>query len=157
MLAVPEGSESPSCADYLALSLDKRFLLARRRSSTADQPSIWDEDVTLEDMPPRTGHEVAEELAGRMLLRYVTEQHPPLPTKDAWLTPTPLGVEGAAVILHLPYQVTERRWVLVIDPSKIEVIKGPRRVVNGQGIEYYLPHAYTAEALLNPDFGVRVR
>jgi hypothetical protein len=143
------------CADYLANSLDTQFLLRRRRDQI---DRIWEEDVPLEEMPVRSGSEVADELAGRMLLRYVTEQHPPpADGRQVWLTPTPLGVVGAVELLHLPNQIAKRHWVLVIHPARLEQIKGPRRVIMGQGIEYYLPKGYTDEAVQAPGYGARVR
>jgi hypothetical protein len=153
MSVVPDESAlRECCASFLALSLDIRFLLDR----CAGEPlEIWPEGASLETMPMRTGGQVADELAGRMLVRYVTEQHPP-PASEAWLTPTPLGARGAGTILHLPHQVTTRHWVLVIDPARVGVIQGPRRVTMGQGIEYYLPHGYDAGAVLEPGYGVRV-
>jgi hypothetical protein len=154
-MSVPadQGDALECCASYLAVSIDLKFLLDRRAE---ESPDIWPENARLAEMPTRTGRQVAGELGGRMLLRYVTEQHPP-PASEAWLTPTPLGARGAGPILHLPVQVTARHWVLVIDPARVDAIKGPRRVIMGQGIEYYLPNGYGADAVLEPGYGVRVR
>jgi uncharacterized protein len=152
------AAEQSCCADYLANSLDIHFLLKRRANRPPGDADIWPENARLDDMPIRSGAEVADELAGRMRLRYVEEQHPLSALgRRVWLTPTPLGVAGAAVILHLPNQVAQRHWVLVIDPAQVTEIQGPRRITSGQGIEYYLPHGYPDGALQEPGYGVRVR
>jgi len=43
-----------------------------------------------------------------------------------------------------------RVLVMLLDPSKIDEIKGPRWVRFGNGIEYLLPKGFLSEALVPP-------
>lgn len=143
-----------TCACYLALSLDIQWLQLRRE---AEANRIFPRHARLDRMPVRRGSEVAEELGGRVLLRYATEQHKP-PTNDmVWTTVTPLCPRCSGPILHLPGQITERHWVFAIDPAAVAEIIGPRECIMGQGIEYILPQGYGEDALVPPGWGVRVR
>lgn len=151
---LPASGPVASCACNLAVSLDVYFLQSRRAGEAVD---IWPEDALLSAMPVRTGADVAEELAGRPLLRYVTDQHAP-PTNDmVWTTTTAICPACSGPVLHLPAQLALRHWVFVIDPAQVDAIQGPRRCIMGTGIEYILPSGYEARALVPPGYGVRVR
>jgi hypothetical protein len=147
---LPTPAPVQSCACYLAVSLDLHFLQVR-------SAVIWPETADLDSMPLRTGAEVADELGGRLLVRYVTDQHVPPSMSAVWTTTSAICAVCSGPILHLPAQVTHRHWVFIIDPAKVDAIKGPRRCIMGQGVEYILPNGYEAKALLPPGYGVRVR
>ena len=151
---LPASGPVASCACNLAVSLDVYFLQNRRAGETVD---IWPENAPLGVMPVRSGADVAEELAGRPLLRYVTDQHEPPTSRMVWATTTALCPRCAGPILHLPVQMTERHWVFLIEPAQVDEIQGPRRCIMGQGIEYILPSGYEGRALVPPGYGVRVR
>jgi hypothetical protein len=36
---------------------------------------------------------------------------------------------------------------MILDPMQIAEVKGPRRVLGGQGIEYLLPHGFPSSAV----------
>jgi len=135
----------------LATSLDILFLQHRRVDQT---PDIWPEGH-LSDMPVRTGADVAAELAGRKLLRLTTNQHEgPRAGMKTWLTPTAICPECAGQMLHLPNELAQREWAILIEPSLVEELQGPRRPIMGVGIEYYLPKGYGEDAMVH--YGVHL-
>lgn len=152
LLAPPDLTGS--CACVLATSLDIQWLQDRR---AGERHQIWPRATRLEEMPTRPGPDVARELGGRVLLRYVTEQHAPPTDRMVWTTVTPLCPRCSGPILHLPQQVVARHWVFAIDPASVAEILGPRECIMGQGIEYILPRGYDQAALVPPGYGVRVR
>jgi hypothetical protein len=101
----------------------------------------------------RPGVDVAREIGGRHLLSYV---HPARlgefaagTPRRVWVTPTPFDSQSVTVHLYLPDPGRPRKHVLLIDPSKIAVILGPRRVFLGHGIEYLLPDGFDPTALVS--------
>jgi hypothetical protein len=105
-------------------------------------------------LPARTGAEVAAELRGRLLARYMlrsqigefaggsTEMH--------WVTPTPLSTKEIPRFLAVPRPAGRRTHAVLLDPAPIPEIRGPRWVKTGQGIEYLLPNGFPASALVMP-------
>lgn len=104
----------------------------------------------------KTGREVAAELAGRYLLRYL------LPTQvgkftqgthdPTYLTPTPLAPEETVPWLNLPSSQNPRPFVLLIDPARIPdgyPVLGPRWVYLGGGIEYFLPSGFPRDSVVD--------
>ncbi len=103
-------------------------------------------------LPTRPGPDVAKELGGRYLLRYL------LPhqvgdfrfgsDKRHYATPTPYAPEETVSWLYLPSPAQARCFVMLLDPSRILEIQGPRWVRLGKGIEYVLPKGFKREAIV---------
>lgn len=110
-----------------------------------------------ECLPIKPGAEVAKELGGRMLLRYVDRPDENGRTTPTYTTPTPYSTDEVVSFLALPAPLSPRRWVVVIDPSEVERIKGPRYCVMGLGIEYILPDGYPSSSLTKPGWALEVR
>jgi hypothetical protein len=108
-------------------------------------------------MPVRAGIDVYRELQGRMLCRYIIDPHEPPRTTPTWVSPTPLSTEELIAYLALPNPMKDREYVLLLDPSKINDIQGPRWTSRGQGLEYLLPVGYPLSAVIPPPWGVRIR
>ncbi len=68
------------------------------------------------------------------------------------VTPTALAPTELVRWLALFEPKTLREHALILDPSKIELIRGPAWIRLGQGIEYYLPSGFPKEAIV--DVGV---
>ena len=106
----------------------------------------------------RKGVDVALELAGRPLLRYVPlELAHETRDSETFVCPTPYSVDDLTAFLALPSPKISRDFVIVLDPAKIERIQGPRWCDLGQGIEYVLPNGYGADAIMAPGWAVPVR
>lgn len=137
---------------WLATHLDRMMLMRRGQLH---------EPLDAKEQPVRSGEEVADELNGRMLLRYVLDDDVHEAGKGRWqstfVTPTPYSVDDLPSYLALPIPDVPRRHVVFLDPGEIDQIIGPRRVVGGEGIEYLLPGGYRREAVLEPGWAVRVR
>lgn len=128
--------------------LDQEMLESVSGVSIASRPAL------IRELPVRNGIDVAQELRGRLLLRYV------LPSQvgmfgqgsrlEHWATPTPLAAEDVVSWLDLPSPSQPRTHVMLLDPAKIEAIQGPKWVRHGQGIEYFLPRGFPAAAILQP-------
>lgn len=134
---------------WLATQLDERMLDKRI------EPAFTENHL----LPMRTGTDVAKELGGRLLLRYVR-----LPDWNenregiaSCVSPTPYSPDDAAAYLALPAPNELRTHVIFIDPTRIERIAGPRWCALGSGIEYLLPDGYPKAATLTPQYGVPVR
>ena len=108
-------------------------------------------------LPIRLGSDVADELHGRMLVRYVIDAHEPPRSVPTYVCPTPLSTEELDAFLALPRPDLRREFAIFLDPMRIDQIQGPRWCAMGQGIEYILPSGYTAGAVLPPGWGVRIR
>jgi hypothetical protein len=131
-------------ASWLATSLDQemleqhRVLIASR--TTPDQ-----------DLPSKTGTQVAQELGNRYLLRYLAAHQTGLHANGSeqrhFVTPTAYSAAETVSWLALPLPTQDRAFVLMLDPAKIETIVGPRWVRCGKGIEYILPFGFPKEAL----------
>lgn len=113
----------------------------------------------VEEMPDRSGKDVALELGGRYLLRYLvdaqlTEFLHGSEDRDHWVTPTPISPDNAVAWLALFAPMLVRQHALVLNPEEIDVIRGPAWIRAGQGIEYYLPSGFPQSAVV--DVGVVV-
>jgi hypothetical protein len=116
---------------------------------------IAPQDTPEEQLLAKSGARVAQELAGRFLLRYVLRKQVgafTAGTRDkTHATPTPLAPEETVRWLALPAVPRPRRYVLLIDPARLPdgyKILGPRWVRLGGGIEYILPDGYPREAIV---------
>ena len=112
-------------------------------------------------MSDRAGLDVANELGGRLFLRYLTKSQLTeflhgSTTRGHWVTPTAISAGEVVDWLALFAPNEPRQHALLLDPAKIAVIRGPSWVRIGSGIEYYLPGGFPEDAIL--DVGhVRVR
>lgn len=106
--------------------------------------------------PVRSGVDIARELCGRMLLRYIT----PVQLRSGmfrsgsvdatFVTPTAYAVEDLASWLLLPGAHQRRTHVLVLDPAQIPQVQGPFWVALGRGIQYILPFGFPESAIVVP-------
>jgi hypothetical protein len=147
VVAIVQGCRMTSA--WLATLLDQEQIEKTRVIAPRSQ------DV--ETMPDRTGAEIADELGGRLLVRYLTASQVGLFTAGStdrghWVTPTPVGPEDAASWLALLAPLLWRRHALLLDPRHVDIIRGPAWIRLGQGIEYYLPSGFSADAVV--DVGV---
>jgi hypothetical protein len=108
-------------------------------------------------LPIRSGNEVADELHGRMLIRYAIDAHETPRSMTTYVCPTPLSTEELSAFLALPRPDVKREYAILLDPTQIDQVQGPRWCAMGQGIEYVLPAGYQARAVVAPGWGVRIR
>jgi hypothetical protein len=103
-------------------------------------------------LPKKPGGEVAGELCGRYLIRYVRAEQVgrfAAGSNDKhWVTPTPYSPEETVGWLALKDPMTPRPYAMLLDPSRIDEVWGPRRVLGGQGIEYLLPGGFSQAAVI---------
>jgi hypothetical protein len=113
---------------------------------------IADASVVESALPLKSGTEVALELSGRFLLRYLrraeVNQYAFGSGNRHFVTPTAYAAEECAAWLRLPDPAVRRSHVLLLDASKIAEIRGPRWVEGGGGIEYILPSGFPQGALV---------
>jgi len=133
-------------ASWLATMLDQESLEARGVSIAGRLTSEAKLEV-------RSGSEVARELGGRVLLRYLLEEQVDFFTNGSisrkhWLTPTPYAPSETIAWLALWVPNRPRRHVMLLDPARIDAIKGPRWIRFGRGIEYFLPTGFPEQALM---------
>lgn len=110
----------------------------------------------VEALPDRSGLEVANELGGRLLARYLTASQVTAfgagsTDRAHWVTPTAISPDEVISWLALFGPHVARQHVLLLDPAKFDVIRGPSWIRLGQGLEYYLPSGFPA---LRPDLWV---
>jgi hypothetical protein len=105
-----------------------------------------------DELPRKDGKDVADELGGRYLLRYMlphqTGQFTNGSTARHYVTPTPYAPEETVTWLYLPKPDGERTFVMLFDPAKIPFILGPRWVRLGNGIEYILSEGFPKDAVV---------
>lgn len=103
-------------------------------------------------LPRKSGAEVANELRGRVLLRYLVGErinsYQPGSPQLLYTSPTPFAPSDLSSWLALPSPEIARTFVTMLDPAQIHVILGPRWVRRGKGIEYLLPQGYPIEAII---------
>lgn len=124
-----------------------------------DSKGIAPVGTPVSSLPVRTGQEVAAELGGRPLLRYVPFDlvHESYRHTQTFVCPTPYSPDDMASFLALPNPALRREFVIVLDPVKIQRIVGPRWCDLGQGIEYVLTDGYDPDAIMAPGWAVSVR
>jgi len=131
----------------LATTLDQEMIEAYGVVASARTPD--------HALPRRPGSAVAAELGNRLLLRYLVPTQLGSFTSGSvgrqhWVTPTPYTPQDAATWLALPNALNLRTFVMLLDPSLIPHIDGPRWVRFGHGIEYLLANGFPAPALIYP-------
>lgn len=134
-------------ASFLATILDQEML------EVAHGVTIAARDTKLRDLPERSGTQVATQLGGRYLLRFaLTEQcgfYKDGSDSAHWATPTPYPPQDTVSFLALPRPAEERLYVWILNPSKIDFVRGPRWVRFGNGIEYHLPKGFPKAAIVH--------
>jgi hypothetical protein len=114
--------------------------------------SIADASVAESALPLKPGPEVALELSGRFLLRYLRKAEVDFYSFGSlnrhFCTPTAYSAEECAAWLCLPDPTVRRTHVLLLDATKVSEIRGPRWVEGGRGIEYILPAGFPQAALV---------
>ena len=132
-------------AGRLATVLDQEMI--EGRGGTIAARSIADAAL-----PPRSGADVAAELQGRFLVRYMLRSqvgdYGGGSTDKHWVTPTPLCTREIPSFLTIPNPLGRRTHAMLLDPAAITEILGPRWVRGGTGIEYLLPKGVPAAAVL---------
>jgi hypothetical protein len=132
-----------SCG-FWATYLDHQMLV---RSGTSIAASNTPDTM----LAVKTGAQVADELGGRFLIRYLrrseVSQYLYGNTARHFVTPTPYSATDCVAYLALPEPTMRRGHLLLLDPMKIDEISGPRWVEAGRGIEYLLPRGFTQSAL----------
>lgn len=118
-------------------------------------------NVADDALPDRPGGEVADELGGRFLLRYLRTHQVGLLTGGTgsmqYVTPTPYAPEETVAWLALPAPRDPPSHVLFIDPALVDVVRGPRWVRLGGGVEYLLPFGFGRRALAAPGWEAEIR
>lgn len=104
----------------------------------------------------RPGAEIAAELGGRKLLRFLTRRqvHRHLfvkgTTTETFVTPTANAPQDVAAWLLLPSPEQRRSHVLILEPQAIPWIQGPLWVGWGKGIQCILPDGFPQSAIIVP-------
>jgi hypothetical protein len=105
-------------------------------------------------LPRRTGGDVADELCGRYLIRYVTPAQVGLfvhgSSARCWVSPTAYAPEDAVIYLALTQPNIPRDHALLLDPMRIPVILGPQWALSPGGIQYVLPEGFPEDAIVVP-------
>jgi hypothetical protein len=133
-------------SSWIATMLDQEQI--ERSNVIAARPQ------SVETMPDRSGADVAQELGGRLLVRYLVPAQTAEFTngstdRDHWVTPTAIASENVVSWLALYAPRVKREHALILDPAKIEIIRGPAWIRFGQGIEYYLPTGFPKAAVVD--------
>jgi len=135
-------------SSWLATLLDQEMLESRPNVSISHRL------ITDSNLPPKTGREVADELGGRYLLRYMLPHQVGKFTNGSnnrqYVTPTAYSPEETISWLALPAPILPRPYALILDPAKMPHAKilGPRWVRLGMGIEYILPDGFPPQAIV---------
>lgn len=139
-----------SCS-WLATLLDQEMLEVVRGVS------IYSRTTTDKKMKSLSGTQVAQQLGGRYLLRYllpnrvskVTDWKKNGSNDPHWVTPTAYAPGETVSWLALPAPAQSRQFVMLLDPAKItRDILGPRWIRMGKGIEYKLPNGLNWQAVV---------
>ena len=142
-------------SSWLATLLDQEMLEAVRQPRIP----IWPRTTLDGGLPQLQGPQVAAQLGGRYLLRYLLPRQVSdvsIYARDGsnaphWVTPTPYAPDETVSWLALPVPTQSRLFVMLLDPEKItRTICGPRWVRMGKGIEYLLRDGFPKEALVFP-------
>jgi hypothetical protein len=133
----------PTCS-AIATRLDEEML--------AHRPAIiYPSHTPLSAMPARPGPEIAAELGGRYLLRYVLRKQYREFTSGStslqFVTPTPYSSSEVISWLALPTPAP-REFVLFLDATHLSDVWGPRRVMLGGGLEYLLASGFPVNAIV---------
>ncbi len=133
---------------WLATWLDERFL------ATRGVPVLPPLSLSAAMYLARSGADVANELQGRLLLKYLRRRDLGRLNEgssyESWAAITPYCSEDIAGWLQLPFKRDPRRHVLLIDPARVPLVAGSYWMAGGCGIQYYLPAGFPGEAVVVP-------
>ena len=134
----------PCSSPNLLPDLDEAMLALR--------PAIvYPSHTPLTSMPSRPGADIAAELGGRYLLRYlIRKQYRQFTTGSTslqFVTPTPYSPTEVISWLALP-TTTRREFALFLDAKHLSDVRGPRRVLLGGGLEYILASGFPTAAIV---------
>jgi hypothetical protein len=128
----------------IATRLDEEMLALR-------PAQVYPSHTPLASMPSRAGTDIAIELGGRYLLRYLIRKQYHHFTAGStslhFVTPTPYSSTEVISWLALPTS-THRDFVLFLDANHLWDVRGPRRVLLGGGLEYILASGFPAAAIV---------
>lgn len=135
-------------ASWLATALDQEML------EVAHGVQIAPRTTPTQNLAPKNGQRVSNELGGRYLLRYMLPHQVRSFTDGSedqhFVTPTSYAPEETVSWLALPRPAQPRLFVMLLDPRAIPVILGPRWIRLGKGIEYVLPNGFPKNSLVWP-------
>lgn len=134
----------------LAVSLDEEML---------SRNGVVVSDATVPDSDLPECSDLAEQLSGRFLIKYLRSDSlnrysnasglSHFPGKH-FITPTVLCADTVVSSLNLPTYLVKPKFALVLDPSKLHA-HGPRKVRGGNGaVEYLLMDGFAADAIVPP-------
>jgi len=130
----------------IATILDTQMLEVVRKTTIATAPTL---DSAL---PLKNGSQIADELGGRYLLRYMLREQVGRYTFGSadrhCVTPTPYRGDEVVAWLNLPRATGRRAFVLLLNPIALDEVLGPRWIAGGGGIEYILPKGFSQRALV---------
>lgn len=135
-------------SSWLATLLDQEMLELKH------SVSICHRLVPDTKLPRKNGQQVADELGGRYLLRYLLSHQVGQFTLGSnhrqYVAPTPYSPEETISWLALPAPRQPRTYALLLDPAGMPntEILGPRWVRLGKGIEYILPNGFPQGAIM---------
>ena len=124
---------------------------------------IADEAVLDADLP--YCDDLAQQLGGRLLIKYARQEtverlsvlsggsHFP---GRHFVTPTPVAARDLVSALALP-PLRKPRWALLLMPSLLSSVRGPRRIAGGIGIEYFLEDGFPVDAIVAPGWALEHR
>ncbi len=112
--------------------------------------TIADPFTADQDLPP--AHNLVQQLGGRYLLCCIREaQLGDLlkgPNDRRWASPTPYSPDEVFTHLAPLFQAERRDFFIMLAPSRLTNVSGPRWVKDGFGIEYILNDGFTPEAIV---------
>jgi hypothetical protein len=108
----------------------------------------------LDQLPQKTGAQVAAEIGGRYLLRYLLPyqvgRYGAGSQATHYVTPTAYAPEETVSYLALPQPDQPRPYVFVLNPAAISFIWGPQWIRGSPGIQYVLLQGFPQNAIIVP-------
>ena len=127
--------------------------VAGSRADRAARDRVASRADPVEALDDRKGADVSVELGGRLFLRYLTDSQVTDfndgSSRPHWVTPTPITSEDLVHWLALFAPTIRRVHALILDPAKVNTVRGPAWIRLGLGIEYYLPDGFDKEAIVD--------
>jgi hypothetical protein len=129
---------------YLASQLDRDML--EGIGITIFHRSTPEEELPLVD-------DVSQQIGHRYLLHCLVDEDATRyldgRPSACWVTPTAYSPEDAVFHLRLPRAERPRPYVLLLNPSRLTNVHGPRLCWSGTGVEYLLTSGFSRDALID--------